>query len=83
MHLVNIYQRRTLAEIAEAIDKAWLDPDTVSRFNAWTHVEDTIVPTQYAADRDKVALAWHRRCDDGQHEDMCTLPRSVTRACES
>ena len=82
VHLVNIYQHRTLAEIAEAIEKAWLDPQTILRFNEWIHVEDTILPSQYAADRDTVALAWHKRYDDGKHEGICSIPSSVTRALD-
>ena len=82
MHLVNIYQHRTLAEVKDAIEKAWLDPETVLRFSQWMHLEEPANEAQYEGDKDIVALAWRRRCDDGSHEGICRLPRCLTAAAQ-
>ena len=82
MHLINIYQHRTLAEIALAIERSWLDPETVTRFSQWLHLEEPPNAIQYEADKEAVGLAWHRRFDDGHHEAMCRLPRCVTAASQ-
>ena len=77
VHIVNIYQHRTLADVKEAIEKAWLDPTTVLRFSQWMHLKEPANEAQYEGDKDIVALAWRRRHDDGSHEGMRCPPRCL------
>ena len=58
VHLVNAYQYGTMAEIAEAITKGWLDPQSITRFSEWLHVEDTLDAEQYDADKELYGLMW-------------------------
>ena len=70
VHLIDAYQYQTLADIAEAIEKAWLDPTTVTRFSEWIHVEVPPNVEQYEKDSDTVRAAWSQRYEDGTHDAM-------------
>ena len=83
LHLVNVYQYRTLADIAAAIKQKWLNPASVVHFSQWLHAEDPPDIRQYERERDYVEEAWRRRFDDGAHEALCTLPACVRRTQEA
>ena len=80
IHLVNLYQHETLATIAQAIEKKWLDPVSVVRFSQWIHAEEPPDAQQCERERAVVEQAWGRRFDDGKHESLCVLPKSVVES---
>ena len=73
-HLVNMYQFRTLADIADAIQKAWVDPLTVVRFQEWVHSEMAPDTELYRAEKAAVRAAWLQGYGDGKHDDLCKIP---------
>ena len=77
IHLVNIYQFRTIAEIAAAIEKAWVDPLMVVRFQQWVHCEMAPDVELYRAKKSEVRAAWMQGFADGQHDDLCKIPRCM------
>ena len=77
IHVVNMYQFRTMADIADAIQKAWVDPETVVRFQQWVHAEMAPNAEQYMADEEDMRAAWLQGYGDGKHEDLCKIPRCM------
>jgi hypothetical protein len=71
-----------MADIAAALEKAWVSPESVQHFAEWLHEETPPNEEQYAAEHEVVSAAWSRRFNDGKHEAMCRLPRCVTESSE-
>ena len=80
VHLVNVYQYMTLVEIAALIEEKWLDPQTVIDFTEWIHAERPPNAEQMLRDKERVSAAWFDKFNNGEHEDLCVSPISVTTA---
>ena len=74
VHLVNIYQYGSLADLAAGIENGWVEPRAVARFSQLVHCENPPDASIYQEEKEIVADAWNHGFGDGKHEARCTMP---------
>jgi len=73
VHLVSIYQHKTITEIAEMIESNLVNLEALAKWQCWTHREDHFNHDSHQANLEVLEAQWNNGNRDPVNDGLCQL----------
>ena len=79
MHIVSVYQHKTLFEIKDMLEKELLSADALLGFQAWAHREEHFAHAEHQEQVPAVEAGWQSNFRGVEHAGLCSFPEFISQ----